>query len=204
MMNTLLVLIITTLLVAITAAAARRLRVYWRLKQVECRIQEMNKRVDAWGNYIKNQLRRDLDMLNDTVDALEAVPPNQVPALLKRVALRTSDDPVLADLKRVALRTSDDPVLAEIKRAKKWSANRAQSDGQLPSIFYFALIILPHQRRADILMDIWDWYAEALRDHGRVFAYLACALKIAQAWVGTALDFMLRVAEIVGKFRGAK
>jgi hypothetical protein len=154
--------------VAITAAAARRLRVYWRLKQVECRIRELNYQVH-WGKYINNQIRRQLGML-DQVDAL----------LLRR-----------ADL-------------FEIERAKKWSANRAQSDGQLPSIFYFALIILPHQRRADMLMDIWDWHAEALRDHGRLFAYLACTFKIIGAWVGTALDFMLRAAEIVGKFRGAK
>jgi hypothetical protein len=75
---------------------------------------------------------------------------------------------------------------------------------QIPLPAEFALILLSRQRRNDVLNDMLDWYPRWVQNKGRLSANLLFWWRISAAVFGALLDLASRIAEIVGKFRGAK
>ncbi len=83
-------------------------------------------------------------------------------------------------------------------------ANVRHRSTALPAAVEFALILMSRKRRDDVLSDIMDWYPHWVRNDGRIQAYVACWWRIGLAVFGGFLDLAQRIAEVVGKFRGAK
>jgi len=74
----------------------------------------------------------------------------------------------------------------------------------LPAAVEFALILMSRKRRSDVMNGMLDWYPQWVSNKGRFWADVLCWWRIGAALFGGLLDFAGRVAEVVGKFRGAK
>jgi hypothetical protein len=83
-------------------------------------------------------------------------------------------------------------------------ANVRHRSTALPTSAQFALVLMSRKRRNDVLNDMLDWYPQWVSNKGRFWADVLCWWRIGAALFGGLLDFAGRVAEVVGKFRGAK
>jgi hypothetical protein len=75
---------------------------------------------------------------------------------------------------------------------------------KLPTAAEFTLHLMSRQRRNDVLNDMLDWYPHWVQEKGRFSANVLCWWRTSVAVLGGLLDVAGRIAEIVGKFRGAK
>jgi hypothetical protein len=89
---------------------------------------------------------------------------------------------------------------------KVWTGlpEKPHRDFTLPPAAESMLLLMSRARRNDVLNDIMDWYPGWVAEKGRFRANLACWWRIGMAVLRGLLDLLLRIGEIVGKFRGAK
>jgi hypothetical protein len=97
-------------------------------------------------------------------------------------------------------------ILWRIKSAHYFRLRETETriDLALPHAAEFVLILLSRQRRNDVLNDMLDWYPCWVQEKGRFSANVLCSCRISAAVFAGLLDLTGRIAEIIGKFRGAK